>query len=207
MPRSSKHKSSKHSSRDYSDSERDSGAKDRKSKDDTSSVKVTKDSSGAEKRRLDSKEVHVHGNGGEYSDEYASSSKRRRESGGGGGGGDRWNGGDEGSKKSSKAIGDSRDSRDLKNSKGEEVKRSSGRHRDSSYSGRKENVEKEKEKDRKVKEGRIEESVDVDQEHRISKQGVENNGMNLITLILSFLVFIFVIIVLAFMYHNLIVLN
>lgn len=173
MPRSSKHKSSKHSSRDYSDSERDSGAKDRKSKDDTSSVKVTKDSSGAEKRRLDSKEVHVHGNGGEYSDEYASSSKRRRES--GGGGGDRWNGGDEGSKKSSKAIGDSRDSRDLKNSKGEEVKRSSGRHRDSSYSGRKENVEKEKEKDRKVKEGRIEESVDVDQEHRISKQGVENN--------------------------------
>lgn len=186
MPRSSKHKSSKHSSRDYSDSERDSGAKDRKSKDDTSSVKVTKDSSGAEKRRLDSKEVHVHGNGGEYSDEYASSSKRRRES-GGGGGGDRWNGGDEGSKKSSKAIGDSRD---LKNSKGEEVKRSSGRHRDSSSSGRKENVEKEKEKDKKVKEGKIEESVDADQEHRSSKQGVENNGMNSITLIYSFVVFL-----------------
>jgi hypothetical protein len=149
--------------------------KDRKSNKDESSVKVSKDSS-VEKRRLDSKEVH--GNG-EYSDEYGSSSKRRRES--GGGGGDRWNGGDEGSKKS-KAIGDSKSSRRRDGSvglhgDGEEAKRSSGKHRDSSSSGRKENVEKEKEKDRKLKEGRIEESVN-DQEQRSSKLVLENNGMN-----------------------------
>jgi hypothetical protein len=37
--------------------------------------------------------------------------------------------------------------------------------------------EKEKEKDRKFKEGRIEESVN-DQEQRSSKQVLENNGMN-----------------------------
>lgn len=49
---------------------------------------------------------------------------------------------------------------------------------------------KEKEKDRKVKEAKIEESVDADQEHRSSKQEVENNGMNLITWIHSFVVFL-----------------
>ncbi|CAL5204045.1 unnamed protein product [Lathyrus oleraceus] len=172
MPRSSKHKSSKHSSRDYSDSEKDSGVKDRKNKEEReSSAKAAKDSSSVEKRRLDSKEVH--GNG-EFSDEYGSSSKRRKES----GGGDRWNGGDEGSKKS-KAIGDSKSSKRRDGSvgghgEGEEVKRSSGKHKDSSSTGRKENLEKEKEKDRKFKEGRIEESVD-DQEQRLSKQVPENN--------------------------------
>ncbi|KAK7351000.1 hypothetical protein VNO77_10114 [Canavalia gladiata] len=187
MPRSSKHKSSKHSSRDareHSDSERDSGLKDRKSKEESSAAtKASKDSSSAEKRRLDSKDAH--GNG-EYSDEYASSSKRRKD-----GGGDRWNGGEEGSKKS-KAAGDSkcrrRDGSVGVYGEGEEVKRSSsksdGKHRDSSSSGRKEGreggaekereKEKEKEKERKFKEGRSEESVD-DQEQRVSKQVFEIN--------------------------------
>ncbi|XP_027357046.1 zinc finger CCCH domain-containing protein 13 isoform X2 [Abrus precatorius] len=178
MPRSSKHKSSKHSSRDareHSDSERDSGLKDRKSKEESSAAaKASKDSSSAEKRRLDSKDAH--GNG-EYSDEYASSSKRRKD-----GGGDRWNGGEEGSKKS-KAVGDSKSRRRDGSvgvyGEGEEVKRSSskgdGKHRDSS-SGRKENREggAEKEKERKFKEGRSEESVD-DQEQRVSKQVFEIN--------------------------------
>ncbi|XP_061345698.1 uncharacterized protein LOC133291451 [Gastrolobium bilobum] len=177
MPRSSKHKSSKHSSRDareYSDSERDSGLKDRKSKDE-SAAKASKDSSSVEKRRLDSKDVH--GNG-EYSDEYASSSKRRKE-----GGGDRWNGGEEGSK-NSKALRDSKSRRRDGSvgvyGEGEDVKRSSGKsdgkHKDSSSSGRKESREggAEKEKERKFKEGRSEESVDG-QEPRVTKHVFENN--------------------------------
>ena len=65
---------------------------------------------------------------------------------------------------------------------------------------------KEKEKDRKVKEAKIEESVDADQEHRSSKQEVENNGMNLITWIHSFVVFLWSLF-LNLLYHNLIVLN
>ncbi|XP_020211326.1 uncharacterized protein LOC109796103 [Cajanus cajan] len=178
MPRSSKHKSSKHSSRDardHSDSERDSGVKDRRTKEESGGgAKASRDSSSAEKRRLESKDAH--GNG-EYSDEYASSSKRRKD---GGGGGDRWNGGEEGSKKS-KAAGDSKSSRRRDGSvgvygEGEEVKRSSGKgdgkHRDSA-SGR--SREGGAEKERKFKEGgRSEESVD-EQEQRVSKQVFETN--------------------------------
>ncbi|RDX96513.1 hypothetical protein CR513_20820, partial [Mucuna pruriens] len=179
MPRSSKHKSSKHSSRDardHSDSERDSGVKDRKSKEE-SGTKAAKDSNSAEKRRLDSKDAH--GNG-EYSDEYASSSKRRKD-----GGGDRWNGGEEGSKKS-KAAGDSKSRRRDGSvgvyGEGEEGKRSSGKgdgkHRDSASGRSREGgaeKEKEKEKERKFKEGgRSEESVD-EQEQRVSKQVFEIN--------------------------------
>ncbi|XP_014518515.1 uncharacterized protein LOC106775822 isoform X1 [Vigna radiata var. radiata] len=175
MPRSSKHKSSKHSSRDareHSDSERDSGAKDRRSKEESGSAKASKDSGSGEKRRLDSKEAH--GNG-EYSDEYASSSKRRKD----GGGGDRWNGGEEGTKKS-KAAGDSKSRRRDGSvgvyGEGEEVKRSSGKgdgkHRDSA-SGR--SREGATEKERIVKEGgRSEESVD-EQEQRVSKQVFDIN--------------------------------
>ncbi|BAT78814.1 hypothetical protein VIGAN_02154900 [Vigna angularis var. angularis] len=175
MPRSSKHKSSKHSSRDareHSDSERDSGAKDRRSKEESGSAKASKDSGSGEKRRLDSKEAH--GNG-EYSDEYASSSKRRKD----GGGGDRWNGGEEGTKKS-KAAGDSKSRRRDGSvgvyGEGEEVKRSSGKgdgkHRDSA-SGR--SREGATEKERIFKEGgRSEESVD-EQEQRVSKQVFEIN--------------------------------
>ncbi|KAK7410707.1 hypothetical protein VNO78_01710 [Psophocarpus tetragonolobus] len=185
MPRSSKHKSSKHSSRDareHSDSERDSGAKDRRSKEESGGAKASKDSGSAEKRRLDSKDAH--GNG-EYSDEYASSSKRRKD----GGGGDRWNGGEEGTKKS-KAAGDSKSRRRDESvgvyGEGEEVKRSSsksdGKHRDSASgrsreggSEREREKEKEKEKERKFKEGgRSEESVD-EQEQRVSKQVFEIN--------------------------------
>ncbi|KAL2334439.1 hypothetical protein Fmac_015652 [Flemingia macrophylla] len=98
---------------------------------------------------LDSKDAH--GNG-EYSDEYASSSKWRRD----GGGGDKWNGSEEGSKKS-KAVGDSKSSRRRDGSvgvygEGEEVKRSSGKgdekHRDSATRRSREGVA-EKEKERK----------------------------------------------------------
>ncbi|KAK7353345.1 hypothetical protein VNO80_18791 [Phaseolus coccineus] len=175
MPRSSKHKSSKHSSRDareHSDSERDSGAKDWRSKEESGNAKASKDSGSGEKRRLDSKEAH--GNG-EYSDEYASSSKRRKE----GGGGDRWNGGEEGTKKS-KATGDSKSRRRDGSvgvyGEGVELKRSSGKgdgkHRDSA-SGR--SREGATEKERKFKEGgRSEESVD-EQEQRVSKQVFEIN--------------------------------
>ncbi|CAJ1974387.1 unnamed protein product [Sphenostylis stenocarpa] len=177
MPRSSKHKSSKHSSRDareHSDSERDSGAKDRRSKEESVGAKASKDSGSGDKRRMDSKEAH--GNG-EYSDDYASSSKRRKD----GGGGDRWNGGEEGTKKS-KAAGDSKSRRRDGSvgvyGEGDEVKRSSGKgdgkHRDSA-SGRSREGATEKEKDRKFKEGgRSEESVD-EPEQRVFKQVFEIN--------------------------------
>ena len=119
-----KHKSSKHISRDHSDYYKDSGAKGRRRKDEIS-AKTVKDSSFVEKRRLDSTDVH--GNG-EYSEEYVSS-KRSKE----GRGGYRWNGGEEGSKKS-KAIRDSKNSERRVESvgvhcEGDEVKRSSGKHR------------------------------------------------------------------------------
>ncbi|XP_021729076.1 zinc finger CCCH domain-containing protein 18-like isoform X2 [Chenopodium quinoa] len=65
MPRSSRHKSSKHSSRevrDYSDSEKDSGLKEKKGREDGGSnisSRHLKESTSAEKRKIDSKSADV----------------------------------------------------------------------------------------------------------------------------------------------------
>ncbi|XP_019437389.1 PREDICTED: uncharacterized protein LOC109343510 isoform X2 [Lupinus angustifolius] len=164
MPRSSKHKSSKHSSRDasereYSDSERDSGVKYRKSKEESAAAAKV------EKRRVvDSKE-------GEYSDDYGGGSSKRRKD----GSGDRWNGGGGDNDRGESTKKDSKSSR-RREEEGEEVKRSGGKHNKDS-SGRKESRESE----RKLKDRRSEELVDVvdgeeQQQPRVSKQVFENNS-------------------------------
>ncbi|KAE9608875.1 hypothetical protein Lal_00020168 [Lupinus albus] len=167
MPRSSKHKSSKHGSRDardYSDSERDSGVKDRKSKDDsaTAAAKV-------EKRRV---VVDLNVKEGEYSDEYGGGSSKRRKD-----GGDRWNGGGDDDRGGEVRNKESKSNRG-REEEGEEVKRSGGKHRDSSISAsRKESRESE----RRLKDGRSDEIVDaaVDEELQqqlVNKQVLENNS-------------------------------
>ncbi|CAL0305438.1 unnamed protein product [Lupinus luteus] len=166
MPRSSKNKSSKHSSRDareYSDPERDSGVKDRKIKDKNSATAAK-----MEKRRV----VESNSKEGEYTDDYGGgvSSKRRRD-----GGGDRWNGGGDDNRGGEATKKDSKSSR-RREEEGEEVKRSSGKHKDSS--SRKESREGE----RKLKDGRSKESlidvVDDEQQkqQRVNKQVFENNN-------------------------------
>lgn len=100
MPRSSRHKShkqSKHSSRDVrerSDSEEDVKTKNGREE---GSVRVSKDSSSGEKRKLasqlrDGKDLSGHGNG-EASEEYVSSKRRKDRV--DVAGSDRWDGGDE----------------------------------------------------------------------------------------------------------------
>lgn len=187
MPRSSKHKSSKHSSRDtrdYSDSDKDSSLKDRKGgKDESNSLKVSSSFDNKRKPEALSKDVHGIGNG-ENSDEYASSSKRRKERGGNDGGGDRWNGGDdergEGSKKA-KISGDSKSRRRDESmgvyGEGEEVRKSGGKSEGKHKEvGRKESRESGMEKERKVKEGRGERSVDNEEQRVSSKHVYENTG-------------------------------
>ncbi|XP_019415233.1 PREDICTED: uncharacterized protein LOC109326831 isoform X3 [Lupinus angustifolius] len=166
MPRSSKNKSSKHSSRDareYSDPERDSGVKDRKIKNKNSATAAK-----VEKRRV---AVDSNSKEGQYTDDYGGgSSKRRKDS-----GGDRWNGGGDDNRGGDATKKDSKSSR-RREEGGEEVKRSGGKHKDSS--SRKESREGE----RKLKDGRSEESlIDVvdDEQHkqqRVNKQVFENNN-------------------------------
>ncbi|KAK8687432.1 hypothetical protein V6N13_086247 [Hibiscus sabdariffa] len=161
MPRSSRHKSSKHSSKDagdYSDSERDMGLKEK--------VKKTKEESkpgSGEKRKLDSKDTWISGNG-DYV-EY-SSSKRRKEK-ADDGASDRWNGGEDDDKGEKKSRGSSESkSKRRDDAEGDDTKsRSEGRHRESS---RKE----EREREKKGKEGKSDRSIEAD-EHRPVKQSAE----------------------------------
>ncbi|KAE9604007.1 hypothetical protein Lalb_Chr11g0066791 [Lupinus albus] len=164
MPRSSKNKSSKHSfrdARDYSDPERDSGTKDRKIKDKNSDTAAK-----VEKRKV---VMNSNSKEREYTDDYGGggSSKRRKD-----GGGDRWNGGGDDNRGGDAMKKDSKSSR-RREEEGEEVKRSGGKHKDSS--GRKESREGE----RKFKDGRNEEPLVDDeqqQQQRANKQVFENNN-------------------------------
>ncbi|KAA8520952.1 hypothetical protein F0562_011625 [Nyssa sinensis] len=100
MPRSSRHKShkqSKHGSKDareYSDSEEDVKMKERNGEE--GSVRVSKDSTSGEKRKVasqlrDGKDPSAHGNG-DTAEEFVAS-KRRKEKADGAAASDRWNGG------------------------------------------------------------------------------------------------------------------
>ncbi|XP_030501321.2 uncharacterized protein LOC115716625 isoform X1 [Cannabis sativa] len=206
MPRSSKHKSSKHSSKElkeYSDSEKDLSFKDRKGKEESGGVRVSKDLISSEKRKLESKDgkdLYSASGNGDYSDEYSSSKRRKdradeRAT-------DRWNGGDddhrgsgEGSKKSSKASGDTKSKRKDENmgmyEEIEELKKGSsggkgeGRHRDRDSSrkegkdgGTERDREKEKDRERKTKEGRSEKSVGGDEHRPVVKQVIENTDLD-----------------------------
>ncbi|KAM1020970.1 hypothetical protein ACFX15_041379 [Malus domestica] len=152
MPRSTRHKSSKHSSRDareHSDSEKDSSLKDRKSKEESGVVRVLKDSSSSEKRKLDlkdGKDSYGGSGNGDYLEDSVSTKRRKERV--DDGGSDRWNGGEndhrrssEGSKKSLKASGESKSKKRDESvelyAEGGEVKKSStssgkgeGKHRD-----------------------------------------------------------------------------
>ncbi|XP_039011377.1 nipped-B-like protein B [Hibiscus syriacus] len=119
MPRSSRHKSNKHSSRDvrdYSDSERGTCLKEKEKK----TKEESKPGSG-EKRKLDSKDTWVSGNG-DYVEEY-SSSKRRKEK-VDDGAIDRWNGGEDDGKgeKKSRVSSESK-SKKREDAEGEDANR------------------------------------------------------------------------------------
>ncbi|XP_039045922.1 zinc finger CCCH domain-containing protein 13-like isoform X2 [Hibiscus syriacus] len=161
MPRSSRHKSNKHSSRDardYSDSERDTCLKEKEKKEES------KPGSG-DKRRLDSKDTWISGNG----DYVYSSSKRRKEK-VDNGATYRWNGGEDGVKGEKKSRGSIEfNSKKREDAEGDDAKRikSEGKYRESS---RKEQREKEK----KGKEGKSDRSMEAD-EHRPVKQSAERS--------------------------------
>lgn len=214
MPRSSRHKSSKHSSRDareYSDSEKDSSLKDRKSKEESGVVRVSKDSGSTEKRKLDlkdGKDSYGGSGNGDYSEDLVSSKRRKERV--DYGGSDRWNGGEddhrgsgEGSKKSSKASGESKSKKRDESvelyAEGAEVKKSTsssgkgeGKHRDRDRdrdrdkdSIRKEGKEgggaekeREREKEKKGKDGRTERLVSGDEQRVPTKQVNEKTDSN-----------------------------